>query len=97
MDLQLFSLRFIAFVYRTLFAGFIGVFAFPFEIHRRDAESAEIELIFLLSAEWPESKKTHPPDADYSLNSFTIRTMPSFMTGTLKFKINPKVRPDNFR
>jgi hypothetical protein len=33
----------------------------------------------------------------YSSRLFTIRTMPSRITGTLKFKINPSLKPDNFK
>ena len=64
--------------------------------HRRDAEDAEFK-IFLLSAERAESKKAHPPEADYTFNSLTILTMPSRIMGTLKFKSNPKLRPDSLR
>ena len=63
-------------------------------LHRRDAEDAEFK-IFLLSAERAESKKAHPPEADYTFNSFTILTMPSHIMGALKFRSNPRVRPDS--
>ena len=42
-------------------------------------------------------KQKDPAKADYSSNSFTIRTMPSLIRGTLKFKSSPNLRPDNLR
>ena len=38
-------------------------------------------LLFLFFGEGPKNKKEHP--ADYSLELFTIRTIPSHITGTL--------------
>jgi hypothetical protein len=60
--------------------------------HRKGAESAE-NFFFLLSAETPESKK----QSAYSSKLFTIRVIPSRMTGTLKFNSNPRFKPVNFK
>lgn len=40
-------------------------------------------------------KQKDPSQADYSSNSFTIRTMPSLIRVTLKFKSSPNLMPDN--
>ena len=42
-------------------------------------------------------KQKDPAKADYFSNSFTIRTMPSLIRGTLKLKSSPNLRPDNLR
>jgi hypothetical protein len=42
-------------------------------------------------------KQKYPALRGYSFNSFTIRTIPSRITGTLKFRSNPRLRPDNLR
>ena len=76
-------------------------------VHRKVAEGAEGYLFFAFR--WPRrigsatygteeaEKQKDPAKADYSSNSFTIRTMPSLIRGTLKFKSSPNLRPDNLR